>query len=549
MHLATTQAELTAGLSGLASIPPDTGMLFVLPYKQAVTVTTQGLYFPIDIVFITGNFKVKSVAQNVCPGFLVTEQGLVRYFLEVNAGEAAGIGYDDPVNIIVTEWNNGQMLLAETNDWISPIVSVAGLVMVGGLMARMGKTMAGVMSAKPKEKPLIFGPRGEIMSPQTRLPTFKGYTVDYRLREFRKARYGKELEFIPFDSPKGRKLLSEMKRSPDSPTEHSKDSDCILGKDNICMECGVYHGDACPACGQRGYHIPGCAETRQIEGDIEAFEDMLSKLSKRHNVSTTRIAGILLDHDIRSICDLPGQEKLDAIIREGLKVNGGRKKDTFYWTAKNKKTGEVVMSASSRISPERALRAGRDYVKQNWKDPALVEVWDRPVALRPPSKDRPPQIKLPSGVKPVAAETVTVEEGLYYWTALEKDTGQIAEYDKAYTSPDRAFSAAKKWVFKHWPGSRVEIKVWDRPRVYSGVLPDKPFDIAPVKSGLVSGQEEKPAVIPKKPRLPRRDKEELEYLPDSPEFLAYTIEDIGYRDKIDSAFMNAISRSKGGSRK
>ena len=42
------------------------------------------------------------------------------------------------------------------------------------------------------------------------LPKFKGYTVDDRLQEFRKAEYGKSLEFIPFDSPKGQELLSEM---------------------------------------------------------------------------------------------------------------------------------------------------------------------------------------------------------------------------------------------------------------------------------------------------------------------------------------------------
>lgn len=43
------------------------------------------------------------------------------------------------------------------------------------------------------------------------LPKFKGYTVDERLKEFRKAEYGKTLEFIPFDSPKGQKLLEEMR--------------------------------------------------------------------------------------------------------------------------------------------------------------------------------------------------------------------------------------------------------------------------------------------------------------------------------------------------
>jgi hypothetical protein len=45
----------------------------------------------------------------------------------------------------------------------------------------------------------------------TILPTFKGYTVDLKLREFRKAIPEVALEFIPFDSPQGRELLSDLK--------------------------------------------------------------------------------------------------------------------------------------------------------------------------------------------------------------------------------------------------------------------------------------------------------------------------------------------------
>jgi len=45
----------------------------------------------------------------------------------------------------------------------------------------------------------------------TKLQVFKGYTVDYRLREFRKAIPDKCLEFIAFDSSKGKKLLAQMK--------------------------------------------------------------------------------------------------------------------------------------------------------------------------------------------------------------------------------------------------------------------------------------------------------------------------------------------------
>jgi hypothetical protein len=48
------------------------------------------------------------------------------------------------------------------------------------------------------------------------LPKFKGYTVDIRLREFRivtgdAETHTYDIEFISFDSPKGQKLLEEMR--------------------------------------------------------------------------------------------------------------------------------------------------------------------------------------------------------------------------------------------------------------------------------------------------------------------------------------------------
>jgi hypothetical protein len=40
------------------------------------------------------------------------------------------------------------------------------------------------------------------------LPTFEGYTVDLRLKQFRKAIPGKTLEFITFDSLEGKKMIA-----------------------------------------------------------------------------------------------------------------------------------------------------------------------------------------------------------------------------------------------------------------------------------------------------------------------------------------------------
>ena len=45
----------------------------------------------------------------------------------------------------------------------------------------------------------------------TILPTFKGYTVDIKLKEFRRAIPDVTLEFIPFNSPKGEKMLEGLK--------------------------------------------------------------------------------------------------------------------------------------------------------------------------------------------------------------------------------------------------------------------------------------------------------------------------------------------------
>ncbi len=42
------------------------------------------------------------------------------------------------------------------------------------------------------------------------LPTYRGYTIDKRLRQFRKVIHGCRIEFIEFDSEEGRKLLKEM---------------------------------------------------------------------------------------------------------------------------------------------------------------------------------------------------------------------------------------------------------------------------------------------------------------------------------------------------
>ena len=50
----------------------------------------------------------------------------------------------------------------------------------------------------------------EEVSGVRKLKAFRGYTVDLRLRQFRKIPYGKRPEFIEFTSTKGQRLLAQM---------------------------------------------------------------------------------------------------------------------------------------------------------------------------------------------------------------------------------------------------------------------------------------------------------------------------------------------------
>ena len=42
------------------------------------------------------------------------------------------------------------------------------------------------------------------------LPVFEGYTVDVRLKEFRRVNLHQGFEFIPFESPQGERLLEDF---------------------------------------------------------------------------------------------------------------------------------------------------------------------------------------------------------------------------------------------------------------------------------------------------------------------------------------------------
>jgi len=59
-----------------------------------------------------------------------------------------------------------------------------------------------------------------------------------------------------------------------------------------------------------------------------------------------------------------------------------------------------------------------------------------------------------------------------------------------------------------------------------------------MQTAIISNEPTKPS--------PPNPEDEMEFVSDSPEFLAHTIDDIGYREKLDNAFKTAIARANGG---
>jgi uncharacterized membrane protein (UPF0127 family) len=158
VQIAASPEELTAGLGGLSSIPANTGMLFDLGSEQTVEVTTEPMLFNIDIIFISEDLKVVDVVSDVAPGYLVTEDTPVRYFLEVNAGEAEGIEAGDSVEITDYQYTPPSTI----SQWMPTIIGVATLGFVGAMVGGVASGVFWHHSSPAKE----IGKRPELTSPR-----------------------------------------------------------------------------------------------------------------------------------------------------------------------------------------------------------------------------------------------------------------------------------------------------------------------------------------------------------------------------------------------
>lgn len=137
VSVASTPAELVAGLSGIASMEANTGMLFDLGYEQIVTVSAEDMLFPLSIIFIGGNLLVTEVALLLAPGGSGTSSLPCKYFLEVNEGEAEGIVAGDAVTIELSEQPTEGIDISEImNMMIMLVVVVMMMKMMTGVIPK-----------------------------------------------------------------------------------------------------------------------------------------------------------------------------------------------------------------------------------------------------------------------------------------------------------------------------------------------------------------------------------------------------------------------------
>ncbi len=503
-YIATTYAELTTGLKGLAAIPPGNGTLFVLPGDQPVGITTQGLYFPIDIIFISSSFRVVEVITGVSPGVLLSQEIPVRYFLEMNAGEAEGIERGDPVSIELVQ------VAAGTTDWISPVVSFTGVMMTGAMMVKMGKIMADAVF--PKKRSVLYGPRGERLLPQTR---------------------GKG-KFVLKPDRMGNIIMTHTERTGDVFLQFESDKELVYGL--------LRKGE------RKDLDAGWLIEIQDTEPRASILDELWESSSHLPQTIRQKHLVILYKDDTGS---------LEAHEKENERVRKLGKRPAY-----GKHPGDIIPPRKpARYDVTVEAWQERDrlgiWITDKRTDKTVTEWWDEDAREMFEQGFFKPGVPQYSREKPGRefvdsvldyAESVGLLAGgrhlpqavrdACYWTAINKVTGEITESSAPYTSSSRALRGGKAFASRHWRGTAL-VEVWKQPGRYSEELM-----IEPVVSEVVT-LEKSPAVIPEHPQPPRL-KGGLEFLPDSPEFLAYTIEDIGYRDKIDNAFKEAIARAKRG---
>lgn len=501
VSLAVAPWELTKGLGGLPGIPAATGMLFDMGMSETIQVTTVPMLFPLDIAFLSDTLVITEVYRDIQPDYLVTSTSPARYFLEVNAGDLEGIDAGDKAVVEVIA-----PAQAAAPDWASTLFGFMGFMVIGIFTVSLVKDLVKGIFGEPEKRPELL--------PQTR-------------------RQGK---FIVHTDRMANIIITHSERP------------------------------------KRGVFL-------QFESDKEMIYDMLKKseredLDKGWNVEVKDAeprASLLQElwetsvesEELPRLSQTVGNQKLMVWVRYG-DVSHYFDFDSPYDAGKG--VGIILALYPAGELSYRYLRAGvevkpfytgRNYILLFWGDAKAQ--WQQDLSeLERKEFER--------GVKDIIA-SVPDRDGCHTsqkflpQTAMP-DSSSVAGEEEETTNEDKI----EVVIVDRGPRHKL-VKIYKRGRVYAATYAEpfptkesaladylrnprnfKPFDESSMTYLPMVGKNpnpnNRPAVIrvesPKKGTC-------LEFLADSPEFLTQTIEDIGYRERIDSAFQKAISRARQGS--
>lgn len=99
LQVATTEAQRELGLMSVTKLRPHTGMVFVFPGDDQVAFWMKDTFIPLDMVFVSRDGTVRTVAANVPATSADTPDDEIprrnaraMYVIELAAGEAAKDG-------------------------------------------------------------------------------------------------------------------------------------------------------------------------------------------------------------------------------------------------------------------------------------------------------------------------------------------------------------------------------------------------------------------------------------------------------------------------
>ena len=96
IYIAESDEQRSRGLMHVRSLPQTTGMLFIYPEEQYVSMWMKNTFIPLDIAFVKADGRVSSIAYSTEPQSLRSIQSLerVQFVLELNAGVAEKLSID-----------------------------------------------------------------------------------------------------------------------------------------------------------------------------------------------------------------------------------------------------------------------------------------------------------------------------------------------------------------------------------------------------------------------------------------------------------------------